>query len=258
MLNLIDTHCHLDQIENIDAALEEAKKVGVEAIIAVGTDLKSNIKNLEIAKNTQNIKVFAALGIHPTEIIEEEVEDTLKFIRENILKAKAIGEIGLDYWHKKVKKDKEAKDKQKSVFIAQLQIAKEFNLPVIVHSRGAWQECWELTISQGIEKAVFHWYSGPVDILREIIQQGFLISATPALAYSAQHQEAIKTAPLENILIETDSPVFYQNNEKGFSARPEDVVVSLKLLSELKNIPEAEVKIAATKNAVNFFNILTP
>ncbi len=255
MLSLIDTHCHLDQIEDVNLALEEAKNAGLQAIVAVGSDCDSNNKNLEIAKSNTAIKIFPALGIHPTEIKTEEVAESLKFIQQNLKNAVAIGEIGLDYWHKKSKKDLKAKEEQRQVFIAQLRLAKESNFPVIIHSRGAWKDCLELTVEQGIKKAVFHWYSGPLDILEGIIRAGFLISATPALHYSQQHQQAIKDAPIENILIETDSPVFYQNSEGAFRAGPKDVIKTLGLLAKLKEKPVSEVKLIVAKNAVNFFNL---
>ncbi|MDP2939025.1 MAG: TatD family hydrolase [Candidatus Omnitrophota bacterium] len=255
MFNLIDTHCHLDQIEDIDTALKEAKAEGLKAIITVGTNYQSNLRNLEIAKNLQIIKVFVALGIHPTEILLPEIESCLKFIRENIGNAVAIGEIGLDYWYKNNKKDQIARELQREVFLSQLNLAKEFNLPVIIHSRGAWQDCWDIIISCEIKKAVFHWFSGPLNILKEIIKAGFLISATPALGYSPQHQEAIKNSPIENIIIETDSPVFYRNKNGGFKASPKDVVRTLELLAQIKQMPISEMQTITTENAVNFFNL---
>lgn len=255
MFNLIDTHCHLDQNEDISRSIKEAKQAGVEAIIAVGVDYNSNLKNLEIAQNKPAIKVFAALGIHPTEIKTEEIEKSLKFIKDNIKNAIAIGEIGLDYWHKKIKKDSKAKETQRQIFIAQLKIAQEFNLPVIIHSRGAWKDCLDLILASKVKKAVFHWYSGPLDILKEAIQGGFLVSATPALAYSPQHQEAIKNTPLENILIETDSPVFYRNKNGGFRAAPKDVILTLGLLAQIKEKSKQEVKTITAKTAVKFFHL---
>ncbi len=255
MFKLIDTHCHLDQVENVNLALEEAEKSEVEAIIAVGTDHNSNIKNLELAKNKPLNKIFVALGIHPTEIKTNEIEASIKFIRKNISKAIAIGEIGLDYWYKKIKKDLKAKEEQKQVFVSLLKLAIEFNLPVIIHSRGAWKDCFEIATELGIKKAVFHWYSGPLDILQKIIQSGFFISATPALGYSEQHQQAIRNAPLENILIETDSPVFYQNQKGGFNAGPKDVVTTLRLLSELKQISGPQIKAITAENAIKFFGL---
>ena len=101
----------------------------------------------------------------------------------------------------------------------------------------------------GVERAVFHWYSGPLDILEEIIHKGYYISATPALAYSRFHQAAVQKAPLERILIETDSPVEYQ----GKKSEPANLIDTLKSLSLLKGMPLQKVADITTDNARQFF-----
>jgi len=102
-----------------------------------------------------------------------------------------------------------------------------------------------------IEKAVFHWYSSSLVLLDEILSRGYLISATPALAYSPPHREAIKRAPIERILLETDTPVSYQGRE----ARPKDVQVSLEEVARLKNLDCSVVAEQTTANASKFFGI---
>jgi TatD DNase family protein len=102
-----------------------------------------------------------------------------------------------------------------------------------------------------IEKAVFHWYSGSLSLLDEILSRGYFISATPALAYSPPHREAIKRAPIERILLETDTPVSYQGKE----ARPKDVLVSLEEVARLKSLDRAMVAEQTTADASRFFGI---
>jgi len=236
MMFLFDTHAHLDQIEDIESALKDAVAAGVKGILAVGVDLASNKKNLQIKTFSTLLNIDLAFGIHPGEIKAEEIDETLAFMRENREEMTAVGEIGLDYWYKGVKKDPQQKALQKDVFVRQLEMAGEFGLPVTIHSRGAWQDCFDLTRAAGLKKAVFHWYSGPVDILDKILEAGFYISATPSLATSPQAREAVSHAPLERILVETDSPVFYRcpGEEGGFRAQPKDVLRTLNFLSELK------------------------
>jgi TatD DNase family protein len=103
----------------------------------------------------------------------------------------------------------------------------------------------------GIEKGVFHWYSGPLEILEKIIDHGYYVSATPALAYSPPHQAAMRTAPLDRILVETDSPVEYQ----GRISEPADLVITLEELSRLKGMDQGEVRKITTANANRFFGI---
>ncbi len=104
---------------------------------------------------------------------------------------------------------------------------------------------------RGIKQAVFHWYSGPLDLLDEILAMGYFISATPALVYSPPHQEAIKRTPLEKILLETDTPVNYQ----GIEARPKDVRISLEQVARLKGLDPMDVSKQTTANASRFFKI---
>jgi TatD DNase family protein len=193
-----------------------------------------------------------ALGIHPESLEDNQpgaVDECLQFVRENIKEAVAVGEIGLDYWYKWARKNDDKKKEQRDVFARQLDLAKEFDLPVIIHSRGSWRDCLDMTKAAQIKKANFHWYSGPLDILDEIVACGYFISASPALAYSPQHQDAVRHVPIEHLLIETDSPVFYEN----FSATPKDVLRTLKLYSSMKDIEEAQAAKIFFKNTTDFF-----
>ena len=255
MRKLIDTHAHLDQVDSIDQALIRACEAGVESVVAVGVDLASNKKNLSIKKKFSKPNISVALGIHPGNIVEEEVSPTISFIRENISEAVAIGETGLDYWYKEVRKSEEKKQRQREVFRAQIHLAKEYNLPVVIHSRGAWEDCFSICADCALKKAVFHWYSGPLDVMDDILACGYFISATPALEYSLQHQEAIKAAPVEQILLETDSPVFYNRNANGYYAEPKDVARTLNFISKIKDLPEKDIVEKTTENAKKIFNL---
>lgn len=256
-MTAIDTHAHLDHVENVEQALKEAAEAGVEAVVAVGSDLASNQKNLTIKKSTARPKIYLGLGIHPGNIKAEELEPTYKFIRENIAEASAIGEIGLDFWYKWVRKDQEKHEEQRRVFLRQLEMAKEFDLPAVIHSRGTWRECLETTQKVGIKKAVFHWYSGPLDVLKDIVAAGYFVSCSPGVAYSPQSREAMTHAPLENTLIETDCPVFYRTGEgeEGYNATPKHVFKTLKAYCALKNLNEPDALPILNRNAKLFFNI---
>jgi TatD DNase family protein len=222
---LIDTHTHLDELNDLTESLQEAKATGVRGIIAVGMDVESNQKVLKIAKK-YNGYVYPALGYHPWEIKEEEVELNLSFIRDHVEEGVALGEIGLDY------KIKVKKELQWEALGSLLDIALESNKPVIIHCRYSHRRAFEMVKERKIKRAVFHWYSGPVDLLDKILSMGYFISATPALVYSPPHQEAIKQAPIEKILLETDTPVSYQGRE----ARPKDVRISLEEVTRLKKL----------------------
>jgi TatD DNase family protein len=241
---LVDVHTHLDELDDLSDALQEAKTAGIKGIIGVGVNVDSNKKILEIAEENHGY-VYPALGYHPWQMREDEVEENLSFIREHIDKYIALGEIGLDY------KIKVKKDLQWKVFGELLDIALEHDKPIIVHCRFSYRKALEMVVGKGIKRAVFHWYSGPLDLLEEILNNGYFISATPALTYSPPHQEAIKRAPLERILLETDSPVSYQGKE----ARPKDVWISLRGVARLKGVDLKVVVEQTTANASLLFQI---
>ncbi len=254
-MTMIDTHAHLDHLENLSEALTNAASAGVEGIVCVGIDLAANKKNLEIKRTTRAPKIYLALGMHPANINRNEVEECIQFIRDHIREVVAIGETGLDYWYKWVKKDEAKKVEQREVFNRQLDLAREFNLPVIIHSRGAWRDCLNMVRAAGVKKAVFHWYSGPLDVLSEIVESGFYVGTTPSLAYSPQSREAISQAPINRILIETDCPVFFQDGESGFTSQPKDVFRTLEAYARLKNVDAKEALVVFNQNARTLFGL---
>jgi len=241
---LIDAHAHLDELADLTESLQEAKIAGVRAIIAVGMDVESNRKVLQIAEADPGY-VYPAIGYHPWEIREKEVDANLSFIRDHVQEGVALGEVGLDYIIK-VKKELQWK-----IFGEILDIALESNMPVIIHCRFSHRRAFEMVKERKIKQAVFHWYSGPVDLLDKILSTGYFISATPASVYSPPHREAIQRAPIERILLETDTPVSYRGRE----ARPKDVRVSLEEVAKLKRLEPSLVAVQTTANASEFFQI---
>ena len=243
-ISLVDGHAHLEELNDLPGSLREAKAAGVCGIIAVGMDIESNQKVLKIAAGNKGY-VYPALGYHPWQIREKEAEANLSFIRDHVRECVALGEMGLDY------KIKVKKELQWRVFGDLLGIALESDKPVIIHSRYSHRRAFEMVKEKKIKRAVFHWYSGPIDLLDKILSMGYFISATPALAYSPPHQEAIRTAPLERILLETDTPVVY----RGAESRPKDVRATLAEAARLKGLEPSIVAKQTTENASRFFKI---
>ncbi|MBS7611260.1 TatD family hydrolase [Candidatus Bathyarchaeota archaeon] len=241
---LVDTHAHLDEFENLKSILDKARKVGVAAVIAVGSSLETNLKILNIGGEFRRY-VYPALGAHPWNLTSDDVEGNFKLIEEKIDKAVAIGEVGLDFW---VKTDRNL---QVKVFKRVVELSVKYGKPLSIHSRGAWSEAFEIVKSMGVEKAVFHWYTGPENVLNEILDSGYYVSATPAAQYSRYHIEAVKRAPLERLLLETDCPVVY----KGVRSDPSSVVETARAVSSIKNTPVDEVAEKTTRNAVKLFKI---
>jgi TatD DNase family protein len=253
MHRLIDTHAHLDEIANLAEAIDGARNAGLVAIIAVGVDFSSNKKVLEIAQRFPGF-VFPALGYYPGNIKELEIDANLEFIKVNAAHAVAIGEVGLDY--SKWVRARAAKEIQQRVLREIFKIAKDHDKPVLIHSRYAWRDALDLAVEAGLGKAVFHWYTGPLSVLHDILAQGYCISATPAIEYHPEHRQAVKETPLAQLLLETDCPVVYARGRAGeFTSSPADVVRSLKGAAELKGLSEAEIGKATTGNSQRLFGL---
>jgi TatD DNase family protein len=239
---LIDAHAHLERLKPVEEAIQRARSAGIKQVVAVGMDLDSNRKTLDIAGRFPGT-ILPAIGYHPWRISAEDVERNLAFIESHLSQCVALGEVGLDY------KVKVKKPLQWKVFSRILQFALSQKKPVIVHSRFSYQRTLQMVSTAGVKKAVFHWYSGPLEILEGIIDKDYYISATPALAYSRFHRSAVRKAPLERILIETDSPVAYH----GEKSEPAHLIDTLKSLSLLKGLPVQKVAGITTENARRFF-----
>lgn len=254
MVEVIDTHAHLDEIADLDGAIERAKAAGVGAVVAVGIDYPSNNRVLEIAGRYAGF-VFPALGMHPQNIGDRaEVERNLRFIADHVGEAVVVGEIGLDY-HKRTLAEA-GKDFQKGVLREVLGIARSRGKPVSIHSRYAWQDALEAVIAEGIERAVFHWFTGPLNVLRKALACGYTASATPAVAYHPEHRRAIRETPPDRLMLESDSPVIYRIGEGNRPSEPADVVrCVLGPLASLHEWDADRIGAQTTANARRFFGL---
>lgn len=257
LLKIVDTHAHLDELEDIETALNKARDVGVIAIVAVGSGHQSNQKTMEICIKYPNF-VYPALGLHPWELggaKRSEIDCAIEFIEEKAANIVALGEIGLDYDKRVVRVA--PKELQKEVLKRLLALARKYKKPVIMHSRYAWKDCFELVKEAGVEKAVFHWFTGFSSVLKDIIDVGYLISATPAAEYHEEHRRAIKYTPIESLLLETDCPVTY-GREPKYRSEPADILRSLKAVAALKEVSETIIALQTTNNAGKLFGIELP
>lgn len=252
---IYDTHAHLDQLENLDAALKAAAVENVKGIVAISMDLKSCHALLEIKKKYASPKVYIAMGMHPSEVNLDELPKIIEMIHLHHKELIAVGEIGMDFWYKWVKKDEAKQNEQRQVFRELLKVAKQYNLPAVIHSRGCWQECVDIVKQVGNTKALFHWYSGPLDVLDQIVNAGYYVSTSPSVDYSPQSRSAMVHAPMDRVLIETDCPVTYtdQDTQQSFKATPKDVWWTLKAYAQLKEMSPQQVLPILNQNAEKFF-----
>ena len=253
MINMfIDTHCHLssEDYESIDKVIEEAKENNVKYLIVSGYDKKSIKEVIDIANRHDNI--YLTLGYHPSEadITTDEDLIELKEIIKNNKKVIGIGEIGLDYhWVK------DNKEKQKELFIKQVNIAKELDLPVVIHSRDAFQDTFDI-LKETNHRGVIHCFSGNIENAKMYSSIGYYFGIGGVLTFSNSNlKETIKEIPLDRILLETDSPYLAPTPYRGHQNEPKFIPIIAKELSDIlnKNIEEIEEK--TRENTSKIFNI---
>lgn len=253
-MRLIDSHVHLDESEELGLSIERARQAGVVAIVAVGQGVSSNQRTLEIAERYPGF-VYPALGLHPGALAglgEGEVATEINFIQDNVSRVVALGEIGLDY-DKRILSTA-PKVWQQDVLRRLLALARQYDKPVVLHSRYAWKDAFDLVQQSGVSRAVFHWYTGFANVLDGILKAGYLISATPAAEYHEEHRRAIRQAPLDGLLLETDAPVYYGRDPK-YRSEPADILRSLRAVSAIKGMAETVVAEQTTNNACRFFGL---
>lgn len=249
---LIDSHCHLDFPKfdtDRDETIGRAYKNGVEQIINSGVDLKTNLSSLKLAEKYKNIN--ATLGFSPHLAIsanDKEVRNIIDFIVNNVQNAVAIGEAGLDYYYFKTVAER---NKQINVFKKIIEIAENCcDKPLVIHGREA--EDVALKMTKHLDKVIFHCYGGTLETMNKIINAGHFISVPTLVCFSKHHQEIVRNLPLENMLLETDSP--YLSPYKGRN-EPAFIVESLKWIEKIKNIEMEEIATITRKNTINIFNL---
>ena len=246
-MQLIDTHAHLDEIKDIDGALCRAKEAGIRAVIGLGSDFASNKRIMELSGRYPGY-VFPALGLHPWRLETDDLEANFSLIETELPRCFALGEVGLDF------AIQTPKDRQAEVLRRLLEMAIREKKPVLLHARRAWAEALALLKAYDMRRAVFHWYSGPANVLKEILARGYFISATPAAAYSEKHRQAIQMAFLNQLLLETDCPEVY----RGVPSEPKDLLTVLTSVSELYGKGKEQIAGQTFMNAQVFFKLNLP
>ena len=250
-MRLIDSHVHLDGLVDVEGALTRARGAGVKAVVAVGGSIQSSGGALAAARRHSGF-VFPGVGVHPADALKVGVEEAAAFVSSHASEAVAIGEIGLDYAYG-FAKPQEVRERMRALFSALLGVAEESSLPVSVHSRSAYSDTLKLLRGRDLPGAVFHWYDGPLHTLREILDEAYYVSATPAAAYSKGHRAVVSEAPLERMLVETDSPVQLRGESR--MSEPADVLLTVREVALIKGLKPDEVARVSTRNTEHLFRL---
>lgn len=246
---LIDTHCHLykEYYGDIDNIIKLSKENNVMDYINNGCDAKSNI---EVLKSVEKYpSVYGALGIHP-EYFENYTLDDIKFIEDNLSNPKivAIGEIGLDYHY-----SKENKDEQIKLLELQLELAEKYDIPVIIHSREATEDTIN-TLKKYNVKGVIHSFSGSLETARIYIKMGYLLGINGVITFkNCNLKDTLKEIPIENIVLETDSPYLTPVPFRGKQNNPSHILDIAKFIGEIYDLSLEEVAKVTTDNVKKLY-----
>ena len=242
--SLTDTHFHLTLNDDIEGILKRAKDNNVNNFIISCCELNNIKEGLEIIKKYNNI--YLTIGLHPDEI-KDYNDNTINYLEELIInnnKIIGIGEIGLDYYH-----NKDNKEEQKELFIKQLDLAKKLNLPVIIHSRDAFQDTYDILKKYKL-KTTIHCFTGSLEVAKLYIKEGYLLGIGGVITFNNTNlRDTIKDIPLENIILETDSPYLSPNPFRGKPNEPKNIDIIADTICNIKGVSKEEL-IKQTNNNI--------
>ena len=247
----VDTHCHItgNDYSDIPFLIEKIRYSGGSKIIVNGTDMESNKEVLELVRKYDI--VYGAIGFHPTEL-DKFSDDDLLWLDEHIDDEKivALGEIGLDYHY-----DNTDREKEIDIFKKQLEIAKKHNKPVIVHTRDAIKDTYDI-LSEYKLKGSIHCFSGSLEMAREFIKLGYLIGVGGVVTFKNAKNiiNVIENIDLEYILLETDAPYLTPEPFRKYKNDSSYIPVIAKKIADIKNVNEEDVASITTENSCSLFD----
>lgn len=250
---MIDVHAHMTSSafdNDLELVLEKAENSGIESILVAGEDYKDNLKVLELASKYDILK--PCLGHYPANLDRSLAEKTVELIRENRNDVVAIGEVGLDYWKVQDEGDREI---MRDIFTLFIGLSNELSLPLIVHSRSAGKYAIEMLSSANVRNVCLHAFDGKAGSAKIGMELGYYFSIPPSVVRSPQKQKLVLSLPLQNMLLETDSPVLSPDGESR--NEPVNLIYAAGKIAELKKVSLQEVQAVIRENTYRLFSQLT-
>lgn len=247
----IDTHAHLfrEYYDNLDDVINDCLNNGVDKIIVSGCDMASNKEVLELTNKYDCI--YGTIGFHPTELNGFK-DEYFEWLEDNINNRKivGIGEIGLDYHY-----DNTDRVLQQEIFKRQLDIALKYNKPIIVHSRDAIQDTYNILKGYKLKGSI-HAFSGSMEMAREFIKLGYMIGVGGVVTFknAKNIKEVVKGIPLSYILLETDSPYLAPHPYRGECNSPKYLAIIANEIADIKGIKNLDVSRVTSSNAEAIFD----
>lgn len=248
----IDDHCHLDGAPDAPAQVHRANAAGVVGLITVGTTLERSAAALDLARELDG--VWSTVGVHPHDARHgmEGIEELLVLGRAEGAVV-AVGECGLDYHYRH-----SPVEVQREVFGRQIELANELDLPLVVHTREAWEDTFELLDRHGVPaRTVLHCFTGGPAEAAEALRRGALLSISGIVTFASAGplREAVASTPLERLMVETDSPYLAPAPHRGTPNTPERVVHVGAAVAELQGRALAEVAEQTLTTTVDFYGL---
>ena len=259
-VNCVDAHAHIEIITNsapdapeVGKVLADAKSVGIDRIVQVGYSAEQSEWGVKLAEHWPN--VLAAVALHPNEapVVEDLEADLLKIEKlATHPRVRAIGETGLDFF----RTEAALQERQKYSFRRHIELAKSVNKALVIHDRDAHRAVLDLLIEEGApEKTIFHCYSGDAEMARECIENGYILSFAGTLTFknAPALREAVKLVPIDQLLVETDSPFLAPMPHRGSLNTPAQIPTILRFMAEERGDDVDELADAISKNCERLF-----
>ena len=259
-VNCVDAHAHIEIITNgapdapeVGKVLADAKSVGIDRVVQVGYSAEQSEWGVKLAEHWPN--VLAAVALHPNEApVVEDLEADLLTIEKLSThpRVRAIGETGLDFF----RTEPALQERQKYSFRRHIELAKKVNKALVIHDRDAHRAVLDLLIEEGApEKTIFHCYSGDAEMARECIQNGYILSFAGTLTYknAPALREAVKLVPVDQLLVETDSPFLAPMPHRGSLNTPAQIPTILRFMAEERGDDVDELANAISNNCERLF-----
>jgi TatD DNase family protein len=247
---LVDTHCHLDMLPDLDDVLARMSAAGVGRAVTIGVDLASSEWAVEAARS--HPQVWATVGLHPHDA-KDRTDELMARLSERASDERvvAIGEAGLDYHY-----DHSPRDVQREVFAEQIRLAHRIGKTLVIHTRDAWDDTFAILERERVpERTVFHCWSGDSANARRALAIGTILSfsGTVTFANANDLRDAVEIAPLDRIVVETDSPFLTPHPHRGKRNEPAYVRHVAEKIAEVKGVALEEVERATADNAARLF-----
>ena len=256
----VDAHAHIEIITNsapdapeIGKVLADAKSVGIDRIVQVGYSAEQSEWGVKLAEHWPNI--LAAVALHPNEApVVEDLEADLSKIEELAThpKVRAIGETGLDFF----RTEPALQERQKYSFRRHIDLAKRVNKALVIHDRDAHRAVLDLLVEEGApEKTIFHCYSGDAEMARECIEKGYILSFAGTLTFknAPALREAVKLVPIDQLLVETDSPFLAPMPHRGSLNTPAQIPTILRFMADERGENVDDLATAISNNCERLF-----